>query len=144
MAFIFGDWAIGFIRGGELYDPATNPGRDKLSNAMMSYWANFAYTGDPGRGRNGDLPEWQPWQNGDGNAKMIILDSDAGGGIRMSSEEVTLASMKAEFQAETFTDLANRCLTYRDTFGGIGFDRDEYLGLGCSADSIPASSGDSD
>ncbi|MEX2131408.1 MAG: hypothetical protein WD772_07960, partial [Pseudohongiellaceae bacterium] len=135
---------IGFIRGGELYDPATNPGRDQLSSAMMSYWANFAYTGNPGRGRDGSLLEWQAWQNGDGAPKMVILDSDAGGGVRMSADEMTLASLKAEFLAETFDDVGNRCLSYRNTFSGRGFDRDEYLGLGCSLDSIPDGGGDSD
>lgn len=144
MAFVFGDWNIGFIRGGDLYDPATVPGRNKLSNAMMTYWANFAYTGNPNRGRNGDLPQWQAWQNGEDKPKMIILDAEDDGGIRMSSDEMTLASLKAGFLAEQFDVPDNRCLTYRDTFGGNGFDRDEYLGLGCSADSIPAGSGNSD
>jgi para-nitrobenzyl esterase len=31
----------------------------QLSEAMMSYWAEFAYTGDPGMGRKGDLPLWE-------------------------------------------------------------------------------------
>jgi para-nitrobenzyl esterase len=62
MAFVFGNWDVGFIDPDRLYDPATNPGRDRLSDAMMSYWANFAYTGRPGRGRDGTLPEWRPWR----------------------------------------------------------------------------------
>ena len=28
-----------------------------LSHAMMSYWAEFAYNGDPNKGRNGDLTD---------------------------------------------------------------------------------------
>ena len=32
-----------------------------LSHSMMSYWAEFAYNGDPDRGRNGDLVDWESW-----------------------------------------------------------------------------------
>lgn len=133
MAFVFGDWDIGFVPAELLYDPATNSGRDRLSRAMMSYWSNFAYTGDPGRGRGGDLPQWQAWQNGEGNPKMIMLDSVNDGGIRMSGEEVTLDSIKARFLQENFADQANLCVTYRDTFFGTeAFDSSEYATLGAA------------
>ncbi|ALO45781.1 carboxylesterase/lipase family protein [Pseudohongiella spirulinae] len=137
MAFIFGDWDVGFISGDALYHDASNPGRDALSAAMMSYWSHFAYTGETARGRNGDLPLWQPWQNGEGNPKTLILDSEAGGGIRMMSQEVTLESIKADFMAEQWSDPQNRCRAYLSTFAGTeAFDRDEYVGLiegGCSS-----------
>ncbi|MEX0618077.1 MAG: carboxylesterase family protein [Pseudohongiellaceae bacterium] len=138
MAFVFGDWSVGFLPGERLYDPQTNPGRDRLSEAMMSYWANFAYTGDPGQGRQGNLPEWQQWRNGDGNSKMIILDSERDGGIRMSDEEVTLESIKADFLRAEFSSHQNRCDTYRETFAGTtAFEPGEYATLGengCSED----------
>lgn len=136
MAFVFGDWDLGFINPDSLYDPATTPGRDALSAAMMSYWANFAYTGNPGAGRDGSLPLWESWRNGDGNSKMIILDSDADGGIRMSSEEVTLESIKRDFLAEQWSVPQNRCRAYAATFGGSSaFNRQEFAGLiegGCT------------
>jgi para-nitrobenzyl esterase len=131
MAFVFGNWDIGFVRNRALYDPATTPGRDRLSEAMMSYWTNFAYTGRPGRGRQGDLPEWQPWQNGEGGPKVILLDSEEGGGVRMSSEEVTLESIKAAFMREHFSSQKNLCATYKETFAGTpAFDSEEYSNLG--------------
>src|SRR5690606_3463068 len=130
MAFVFGDWDVGFFNPDPLYDPSTMPGRDELSAAMMSYWSHFAYAGDPGRGRNADLPLWQPWQNGEGNPKMIVLDSPGDGGIRMSIEEVTMESIKADFMAEQWSDPQNRCRAYLSTFAGTAvFDREEYLGL---------------
>ncbi len=130
MAFVFGNWDIGFVNPERLYDPTTNPGRDRLSQAMMSYWANFAYTGDPGRGRDGSLPEWQRWQMGDGTPRMIILDSDNDGGIRMSSDEMTIESIKAEFMTEDFSSQENLCNTYRETFAGTAvFDAREYATL---------------
>jgi len=138
MAFVFGDWDVGFINPASLYDPATNPGRDALSAAMMSYWSSFAYTGEPGSGRDAELPLWQSWQNGEGIPKMIILDSANDGGIRMSSEEVTMESIKADFMAEQWSDPQNRCRAYLSTFAGTAvFDRAEYLGLaegGCPAE----------
>lgn len=137
MAFIFGDWDVGFISGDALYHDATNPGRDQLSAAMMSYWSNFAYTGETGTGRDGSLPMWQPWQNGDGNPKTLILDSAADGGIRMMNDEVTLDSIKADFMAEQWSDPQNRCRAYLATFAGTeAFEGDEYRALaegGCSA-----------
>ena len=71
------------------------PGRKKLSDAMSSYWAQFAYNGDPGRGRHGDLREWKPWDNSNpGNDKFIVFDTEKDGGIRMSSETVTSQDIK--------------------------------------------------
>jgi para-nitrobenzyl esterase len=131
MAFVFGNWDIGFVRNPALYDPQTKPGRDRLSDAMMSYWTNFAYTGRPGRGRSGDQPEWQAWQNGEGMPKMIVLDADDDGGVRMSGKEVTLESIKADFMHERFSSQDNLCSTYREAFAGTpAFDRNEYAKLG--------------
>ena len=53
--------------------------RERLSEAMMSYWAQFVYTGNPNRG---DLPPWHPWPNAPGGYKRIVFDSD----ISMSAE----------------------------------------------------------
>ncbi|MES3008924.1 MAG: carboxylesterase family protein [Pseudomonadota bacterium] len=130
MAFIFRDWDVGFLPAARLYDPATNPGRDKLSDAMMSYWGHFAHTGNPGAGRQSELPQWAPWQSGESNPKMMVLDSETDGGVRMSSEEVTLESIKAAFLEEEFSKPENRCSTYLDAFGGTAaFDAEEFAGL---------------
>jgi para-nitrobenzyl esterase len=55
--FVFGHWDLGpdsmLIFGG-----GSREGRETLSGQMMSYWAEFAYSGSPGQGRGGDLPEW--------------------------------------------------------------------------------------
>ncbi len=60
----------------------------QLSNAMMSYWAEFAYKGDPGNGRKGNLPNWSSWQNGRDKNKFIIFDSSNDKGIFMSKSEL--------------------------------------------------------
>ncbi|GAB1264339.1 carboxylesterase/lipase family protein [Aurantivibrio infirmus] len=132
MAFVFNNWDVGFIPKETMYDPSRNESRDLLSSRMGSYWANFAYTGSPGKGREGSLPEWKAWQNEPGEAKMMILDTEEDGGVRMSNLEVSADSIKSEFMNDTFSSPANKCSTYRATFLRMGnFDREEYEALGC-------------
>ena len=39
------------------------PDAIRLSIAMQSYWAEFAYTGEPGKGRDNNLPKWNTWSS---------------------------------------------------------------------------------
>jgi para-nitrobenzyl esterase len=68
-------------------------GAKKLSNQMLSYWAQFAYTGDPGKGRSNDLPQWKAWSD---EEKYLILDSDEDQGLVMVDNEVTVNSIYNE------------------------------------------------
>ncbi len=52
--FVFGTEAVSL--GGAAFDEKNRPGRVTLSNAMMSYWARFAKTGNPNQEGSG-LPE---------------------------------------------------------------------------------------
>ena len=132
IAFIFGDFAGTALALGDLYDEDRIPQRDALSRSMMSYWAEFAYSGNPGRGRDGSEVPWQPWQSAPGAEKMIVFDTPRDGGIRMSTEEVTLASLKADLLADaSLADQAERCLTYARLFRGTdAFQPAEYASLG--------------
>jgi para-nitrobenzyl esterase len=70
---------VPFVFGNFLYDSIFNlswsesnrSGREALSEAMMSYWANFAGTGDPNIGHD-DLPIWEPWSNRLSSPKHIF------------------------------------------------------------------------
>ena len=76
--------------------PATKAGvagYEEVSKAMMSYWAQFAYTGNPGKGRHGELPQWQPWSNASNGPKFMMLNSKAGGGLRMATQSLTKAAV---------------------------------------------------
>jgi len=53
--------------------------RKRLSDAIMGYWAQFMYTGNPNRD---DLPAWYTWSGSPGGHKRITFDS----GISMSSK----------------------------------------------------------
>ena len=95
-----------------LIDEARRPAAEQLSGAMMSYWANFAYTGSPGRGREGLLPEWRAWSPNDGS-KFMLLDTEADGGLRMSSDTVSKASILANSEHdERFSSLRQHCTIF--------------------------------
>jgi para-nitrobenzyl esterase len=56
---------------------------------MMSYWAEFAYNGDPGKGRRGDLIRWETWNNLENENKFLIFDTPQDGGVRMNKEALS-------------------------------------------------------
>jgi para-nitrobenzyl esterase len=92
--FVFGHFDLGEA-GDVIFDEENLPGRQELSSAMMSYWAEFATTGDPGRGRDGSLPPWSSWDSAERAEKFIILETVGGGGMRMSPDSVTQVDVLA-------------------------------------------------
>ena len=122
-----------------VYTPENLAGRLELGGSMSSYWAEFAYNGDPGTGRSGTEVAWTAWDNSlPENDKFIIFDTSADAGIRMSSDEITLPGLYADLLAETgFTTQEQHCGMYVRLFGGTALWNDnDYLNLGtegCSA-----------
>jgi para-nitrobenzyl esterase len=95
-----------------VFEESRRPAADALSDAMMSYWAMFAYTGDPGRGRDGSLPRWERWRADQG--AFMVLDTDTDGGLRMSSDTVSKQSLIARAESDPrLADSAQRCAVYR-------------------------------
>jgi para-nitrobenzyl esterase len=115
-----------------IYTHGNLPGRLELAGSMSSYWAEFAYRGSPGMGRDGTEVEWTGWDNIPLNDKFIIFDTPADGGIRMSSESITLEGLKEDLVNETgFTTQEQHCGMYVQLFAGTAlWDGDEYLNLG--------------
>src|SRR5262245_43022326 len=107
--FVFGDFHIPLLRS--LFADANLASREQLSHAMMSYWAEFAATGAPGKGRGGDLPLWKPWdESAPESDRFVVFDSESGGGVRMSADAVTGSTLVARIVADPrFTDGAERC-----------------------------------
>ena len=132
LSFVFGSFEGTAAALGDIYDEERVPERDALSRSMMSYWAQFAHSGDPGRGRDGKEAEWLPWSNAERGPRIIVFDTPQDGGVRMSPEELTLDGMKARLLAdETFSDERERCDTYAQLFrGSSAWDDAEYATLG--------------
>jgi len=97
--FVFGHFEMGREARG-LWTKANEPGRAALSSAMMSYWAAFAAAGDPATGRRGELSRWSAWDGAPGQPTFVVLDTPGDGGIRMSSEIVTKASVVADIDRD--------------------------------------------
>ena len=101
-----------------------------LSNSMMSYWAQFARTGNPGFGANGRESQWLPWM-ADAPGNFLVLDTELDGGIRMEREILTKDGVRAAFLAEDFGSQDEKCQSYRAVFFNSGFEQAEYESLGC-------------
>lgn len=111
LPFVFGHFDMGAMS--VIFDSANEPGRRILSDQMMSYWAEFAYSGDPGRGREGALPEWRPWRaRPTAPPEFLVLDTPAGGGVRMESGELSLSDVAAGVRNDPrLTTEEQRCET---------------------------------
>jgi para-nitrobenzyl esterase len=131
--FVFGTMTL---MGAEqiVFDKDRMPAARTLSNRMMSYWAEFAYSGDPGRGRGGDLLPWHAWEPSSAAApRFMIFDTEIDGGLRMSSDSVTLESVVERAQADPlFRDQRERCEFYRElAIGNERFGEAEYRAVPC-------------
>ena len=139
IAFVFGGFEGSATALGDIYDESRSAERDALSDSIMAYWAEFAHSGKPGRGRDGGEPEWRPWRSAADAQRMIVFDTPADGGIRMAADTVTLDGLKARLLADaTITDRGERCFTYVSLFRRTAaWDAAEYAafggGEGCSA-----------
>lgn len=109
--FVFGTLSLGPATS-LVFDPDRADLDRELSQRMMSYWTQFAYTGDPGRGRDGDLPTWEPWAADGGS--FLVLDAEDDGGLRMSGDTVTNAAVVADVATDPrFENQLERCHAYR-------------------------------
>lgn len=130
--FVFGHFDLG-ARASAMFTKDNEPGRKALSAQMMSYWAEFAYKGSPGRGRGSDLPEWSAWNNEDvATPKFMVLDSPAGGGARMSNESLTRAKVLAAVDGDPrLPTQRDKCLIYHDLAErSRGFTKADYVTAG--------------
>ncbi len=133
ISFVFGDFERSLLPG--FYDGDGAEERDALSNAMMSYWTQFATTGDPGKGRDGSLPPWGAWGSDTGN--YIVLDTEQDGGIRMANGSITIDDVKAEIVSDNGMPAERRCNVYAQLFflyeGTTSeWDPAQFDALGCA------------
>ena len=123
--FAFGHFDLG-RDANRMFTRENEPSRTKLSEAMMSYWTAFAANGRPGSGRDGTLPAWPAWDRE--TPSFLVLDGDAGGGIRTATETVTrfevLDAIDKDPRLPTERD---RCLVYHElVYGSVELPRPFY------------------
>jgi para-nitrobenzyl esterase len=133
--FVFGMFGDNFMNS-LMFDENNIPGRDVLSKSMSSYWAEFAYTSSPGRGRSGTLPEWRAWSNESAEGdKYIIFDDEKDDGIRMTNKAITLAVLHQRLLSDTrFPDADSHSQMYDCLLKGTPYwNQLEFEALGGSS-----------
>ena len=89
--------------------------RERLAAGIGEYWANFAYTGKPGKGRSGTLPEWPPW----GTGSKQILDAESDGGIHPQQGVLTMQSLHDRLlEDDSFSSPQEKAAFYQVMFRG--------------------------
>jgi para-nitrobenzyl esterase len=132
--YVFGDF-IGATPFQITYSRQNHAGRKQLAEQMMSYWAQFAYSGSPGRGRKGDLPEWTSWQSQGPN--LMLFDELNDGGTRMAEIRTHVVDIKQQLAEDTvLSSPKDKCRAYATLFlhgyqTSDFYQADEYLSLGC-------------
>jgi para-nitrobenzyl esterase len=134
--FVFGDFAFPLLS--RLFDEENLASRQQLSRAMMSYWAEFAATGAPGRGRAGELPLWKPWdESAETSERFLVFDSEAGGGIRMSADAITSTKLVSRLLDDArFADAAERCAFLAKLQGWRPLPAADVARAGCTTDQL--------
>jgi para-nitrobenzyl esterase len=118
-----------------IFTDANQEEYESVSASMRSYWANFAYTGNPGLGQSNDLEMWTEWDSSDEVVpRILIIDTN---NIRMQADKLSMESLKQQFLAEDFSsNQAGACDTYERVFRGNDYSQAEYENMGCISTSM--------
>jgi para-nitrobenzyl esterase len=134
--FVFGHWQLG-PNTGLLFDDDNEAGRLALSDAMQSYWAEFAWTGSPGSGRQGELAPWPAWDpTRDDAGKYLVFDTEADGGIRMAHETESADALLAELAADATADRDGRCAIFDELVRARPAVATRGAAVGCASETI--------
>ncbi len=112
LLFVFGGTNSDFAKDYLLDDVES---AELLSQQMRSYWAEFAKTGEPGRGQAGELPEWPVWSDAADadKARYMILDSARDQGLTTATETWTAEGVLASVATdERIQSDEERCRIY--------------------------------
>jgi para-nitrobenzyl esterase len=118
-----------------MYDEHNARGRKYLARAVMAYWSELAYEGSPGMGRANDLIDWEPWGE---QPAVLVLDTKAGGDLRMEHEAASVPELLARLAADARAPRPiDKCrVLYWLTQRGRSVPKDAYAttpGIDCSA-----------
>ncbi len=134
--FVFGSFD-NFLVKNFLFGEGSYPAAKKLSEQIQSYWAEFAYTGSPGRGRNNDLPAWESWSLGT-EGKYLVLDSENDQGVFMSDIEYSVDYLLNTLQFDSRLNEQQKCetlfgLSYGDGNGISDKDFNTFMNGSCTS-----------
>ena len=93
--FVMGGLKLGGLEE-YMFDKNNITAATRLSETMMSYWSEFAYRGNPNRGRDEDQIEWRAWSRESDEDTFVIFDTLSDGGIRMSKKASSYKSLVEE------------------------------------------------
>lgn len=123
LAFVFGRFDYGFVHddlpGEENATPGTDPyralfneanrqSRERVSEAMMAYWATFARRGAPGNGGIPGLPTWPAWSAG--GVRLVFGNQ----GVSIAAGVIDGAALLDEIRASTLLTTAEKCAILLD------------------------------
>jgi para-nitrobenzyl esterase len=112
--FIFGNFSVGSVST-LLFNRDNESARLQLSQAMMTYWGNFAHSGDPNQGAHAPPQAWPTWQTAEQAPALLIFDTETQGGIRVSHERASKEQVLALMEAQEPNDLS-ACRMFISTF----------------------------
>lgn len=96
-----------------VFTKENRPGREILTDAMMSYLAGFIHAGDPNASGR-DLPAWETWTNDEDGPKCILfdVDEDQALDVGMSTVELTEAGLRERLAREVSEPLYSEACAY--------------------------------
>ena len=123
LSFVFGDFRWGLVHDElpaeestsvtahplqTLFNAGNAGSRERISEAMMAYWGEFARTGQPGRGGRADLPPWTEWKVG--GTKIVF-----GNGVLSEDKSLlTERDITGRLWATPLLDPAQKCVVFLD------------------------------
>jgi len=141
LAFVFGDFRASFVHDelpgdparedpadplSRLFDEHNRGSRERVSDAMMSYWAEFARHGAPGRGTDGALPEWRAWRQ---SRSKLVFDEQP---PRLRAGRLDGEALLAEIWSAPGLDHAERCSAFLDATMYPRYRLAELAAHGCA------------
>tara|TARA_E500000331_G_scaffold342944_1_gene377170 strand:- start:1400 stop:2590 length:1191 start_codon:yes stop_codon:yes gene_type:complete len=113
-----------------MFPPSMQEEFDLVSTSMMSYWASFAYNGEPGTGHTEEEILWTPW--GDEGNTRIVFDIEDDGGVRMVPDRYSISDTKKRFLEDQQLPAAQKCEMYPQLFW-FSSSTGDLWDLGCDS-----------
>ncbi|MFC1889980.1 carboxylesterase/lipase family protein, partial [Thermodesulfobacteriota bacterium] len=111
--FFFGNNIVNVAMQLLVFTRQNRPGRETLTDAMMSYLAGFVHTGNPNASGR-DLPTWGTWTNDEAGPKCVLfnVDGDQALDVRMSTVELTEEGLRERLVQEVPEPLYSEACAY--------------------------------